>query len=1167
VRTGVGIPAGSTWSRSGTLARVTRPSIHPPTRSSRPPTIEVEATRTWSRQPRPQTADPLLSVRAAIAGVRSAPGDADARRQVRALADDLALRDALVMVLADEAAAANQSEVATALFEVLADIHEDLDQALDAISAMEEVVRRAPDQVDHRDRLAWLYRRAGAWAKAAAEFEQVGALAATAPALAARGHAALRAAGRLYREHGVLDRAAEIYRAIVARRPADDQAWRELDDVYATLGLWSEVADVRAHRATLATGIERAALLRSQARALEEAGQLSAAARVVAEATTHAPEDLSGLVDHADVLARSGRGAEAAELLRVRLAEAIAGDAPAEHVAAIRLQLVAVLDESDDRPAAMTCLAELLAAAPDHLPALERAAAFAATDPDPGVHAHALLRYAAALPRTDPDVIAAAARRFRDARDHRAAARAFEQALQLRPDDNELAFELDEIRSAMRIERAIAEAAKLTAAGRLDAAAAQLHETLDELADAPDRLLARLVLPLARAQAALGDTDEAHRLLHEAHRLDRHDLEITLALGNSCFDRRLWREAARHLGTLAEHPDARRHAAAVAAGLVRASLAETRSLRPANALPHVERAIELDPTCGPAWHALAEDAIARGDLTRAADCLEREAETATDTRDRIRLFDALGDMAHDVLADFERAERCWSQLVDIAEPAVLDKLLAVQRKRGSDQRGRTCLRLAELDADRRKSLREEAAEMLAATGELEAALKIADDLFASHPKDLDAVTCATDVAVAAGDPARIARWLRRALGTVESSAEGAPRIAALWRKLGDAERSLGDPQAARRAYVKATTTAPESDGALAARRGLVELAADGQPATSPYALQSSLFALVEAEPEAGDVLALARELRDSDPDHARATLELAKALGVALDPEDERFYASHPPRAMAPDEVYATRLDARARAELIDDPGDAPLREILEILGEVAPLVCSDARNALLDAGLEDARRVPVTADSAAAAMLPQIGKALEGPPTLLYSSDHAPFDITLLLAAPPVIVLGPGVSDHDDPVLRFQLGRAVELSRWPRVFAGGTSREELAALVDAISAFAPDGSIRSGGPRHRAAERLRSRLPVVQRKRLAERIARLSSPLDPDGYIAACGRAADRAGLLACGDVAIAIELAGGAAAAPHLVQLATGRAYLDARRRLRVRAIEDVTSPFDRR
>jgi hypothetical protein len=42
---------------------------------------------------------------------------------------------------------------------------------------------------------------------------------------------------------------------------------------------------------------------------------------------------------------------------------------------------------------------------------------------------------------------------------------------------------------------------------------------------------------------------------------------------------------------------------------------------------------------------------------------------------------------------------------------------------------------------------------------------------------------------------------------------------------------------------------------------------------------------------------------------------------------------------------------------------------------------------------------------------------------------------------------------------------------------------------------------------------------------------------------------------MLACGDIAVAVELAGGARVASHLVRLAGSRRYLAVRRKLRAR------------
>ena len=680
---------------------------------------------------------------------------------------------------------------------------------------------------------------------------------------------------------------------------------------------------------------------------------------------------------------------------------------------------------------------------------------------------------------------------------------------------------------------------------------------------------------------ALGDVEESHQLLHEAHRLDRTSLEITLALGESCFQRRLWRQAALHLGSLADHPEATRHAAAVAKGLVRAAQAEGRALRPANAQAHYDSALRLDPACGPAWHALAELAIERGDLERAAECLEREAHATTEPKDRLRLFDALGDMALDVLVDPARAERCWQQVVDARHAPVLGKLLALQRKRGAGtERGETCERLAELTTEPRviKELTEEAAQAFASGGDLARARAAADRLLASSANDLDAVACATAIYRSTGDAARVANVLRRALAAWEAAGDrgtGDPRRADLWRRLGDAERAVGEHAAALAAYRRAVIAAPDSDGALAARRGLVELAS-----STGRASHSSLFALVEAEQAPADVLAWARELaREDRGDDARAGFELARALGAPLDLSDEQYLAAHPRRIMASDEAYAATLDAADRRDLIDDDAEAPLGELLELLAEAAPLVCPTPDTALVDADLTEARRIPSTSDAATVAVYPQIAKLLGGPPSLLYATTGRASvrDIVLVLASPPVIVIGPRLasiraSSHadlelaGDTRLRFELGRIVELSRPRRIFAAGSTPATFARLLAGL-ALAFGGTAAPADLEVRGeAERLRTALPVALRRRITERLKTLPpGALDARAYLAACKRAADRAGLLACGDVAIAIELAGGADTARHLVQLASSQRYLAARTKLRSRD-SDSTNRFRR-
>ncbi|MFN0249960.1 MAG: tetratricopeptide repeat protein, partial [Kofleriaceae bacterium] len=253
---------------------------------------DEERTRRWQKsERRTPLSDMIGLLRNAITAVRKAPTDLEARRQLRAIATEQGMVDQVSVLMLDEARAnTERPEVAQAFWEELADLYENLDQPLEVITAMEQVCSIATRDVDHLDRLAWLYRKAGAWQKAAETFERVGLIAQD-----DRARAAMRAAGKLYRDNGRLDRSVAVYRTIVEHRPTDAEAWRSLDDLLAEQGRWAELAEVRGHRARrAASGVEKAALLRAQARALEQAGDLASAAQVVKSAANHAPDDVSG---------------------------------------------------------------------------------------------------------------------------------------------------------------------------------------------------------------------------------------------------------------------------------------------------------------------------------------------------------------------------------------------------------------------------------------------------------------------------------------------------------------------------------------------------------------------------------------------------------------------------------------------------------------------------------------------------------------------------------------------------------------------------------------------------------------------------------------------------------------------------------------------------------
>ena len=174
-----------------------------------------------------------------------------------------------------------------------------------------------------------------------------------------------------------------------------------------------------------------------------------------------------------------------------------------------------------------------------------------------------------------------------------------------------------------------------------------------------------------------------------------------------------------------------------------------------------------------------------------------------------------------------------------------------------------------------------------------------------------------------------------------------------------------------------------------------------------------LAEIVAVEQEPGDVIDLARALTRTDRiDDARAAYELARALDAEFAPGDEHWFATNAARALAAEEAYGAKLDAAELRELVDDPGDAPLGDVLELVHEAASLVCADARTALARAGLADAQRLGGTSDLAASSMYPQIANALGGPPTLLHAtaSKTAP-PVQVLATAPPIVAIAPAAA------------------------------------------------------------------------------------------------------------------------------------------------------------
>jgi hypothetical protein len=320
--------------------------------------------------------------------------------------------------------------------------------------------------------------------------------------------------------------------------------------------------------------------------------------------------------------------------------------------------------------------------------------------------------------------------------------------------------------------------------------------------------------------------------------------------------------------------------------------------------------------------------------------------------------------------------------------------------------------------------------------------------------------------------------------------------------------------------------------------------------------------------ELADVAAYAQALCAAGRgDGGRALLELAAAMGLALSNDDVKFLAMHPLRVMAEDDSYRGAIDGETRAELIADEDDEPLAAVMTAIWEAAPVLWADVGEAQERTGMSGARRVPAVSDLPAATIYTRIARALDEPATVLHVTEQAEApDVTVLCVAPPAVVLGPrlhgGRGDAvSDLELRFQLARAAELARPERIAAAGLPADHLAALcASLVRLFGREG----GEPPREEDAVLRQALPVKVRTQIEKLLAGArGSALDPERYRRACQRAADRAGLLVCGDIDTALRLGGvvgpdGARQVRHLHELPLRRGYLAARARLGIGALK---------
>ena len=179
--------------------------------------------------------------------------------------------------------------------------------------------------------------------------------------------------------------------------------------------------------------------------------------------------------------------------------------------------------------------------------------------------------------------------------------------------------------------------------GQWEQAEKRLTEAVRRLRGQPQQA-AKLFQRLAEVHEKLGKLDEAYRQLVEADRMGPGQLLTKLSLGENRFRAGRWREAALHLGSLADHPDAALYPDEVADALAHAAQAEIKLRHPERAIELYESALTLRGGHRRTLRALAELALERGEKQKAATYLRRIAEDSSDRTERAQMFERLGDL-------------------------------------------------------------------------------------------------------------------------------------------------------------------------------------------------------------------------------------------------------------------------------------------------------------------------------------------------------------------------------------------------------------------------------------------------------------------------------------------------------------------------------------------
>ena len=1078
----------------------------------------------------------------------------------------------------------------------LADLYEDkLDQPYEALSVLGRLLQELPEDVDAWRAVSRLTERTESWSKAVEALSEVEALTDD-PQEAKKIRQRIAS---IYRDELELpDRAIDAFRLLVKEDPADDDALAALARLLEEHESWEELEEVLTRRAELADGPQWVELVRQRARLLEaHLSSPESAADCLLELYAYQADDEELTSELIGLLRRAERYDEAAQILRERIETAEESSAPPGEVAALLVRLSSILSQDLNSPeAARTALERALEAVPEYPSALAELARLHKYDEDWEGYAEARQREAEAATdtQTAEEALLEAAQVYRDQlgdadRARGCLDRVLSQnpkhlgALQVMADlaqdtgDYDRALKLYERQSRL-VDDPAQRAALLTRMGSLtleglgdeERAAALYREALEskpddvsavialadlsyrhERWDEAEQLLeaalerlegqpamaARLAHRLFSIHLRKEKIDEGFKFLQAVDRKNPNQFFIKWALGMNRFHARRWREAARVLTALMDHPEAEQHPTEAAEAACTAAEAEINQRRPKKTPPLWEAALRFRPDHMPAINALVAYHTERGATADAARYLRAQADATSDANARVQLLDSLGDLYLDSLEDDAAALSCYREALEVAEPVesrhlpILEKLFPLCRSLGEDnEAARVISLILAFTEDPALTLPREiqAADAYLALGEVERAeahLRSALDIDAGNEQ---ATVALVDIYEQTGQYKELAELLEGYLDGLEEAAEEDEwaRRAALYERLAETYRhGLEHPRGAIAALEQALELDPTRQSC---REVLAELYGDS-PDHEEKAFLNNLSLISHDVRRPAVLRSLARVYAGrGEHDRAYNVYRMLDVMGEA-DLEELGYIAQHAPPELGPDEVPPEALTEADRQESLAHPDTRIMVEVFSTLWEGAPALFGQGLEAL---GISAQDRVSPVADMDLARVYGAAARTLGNRHTGLYLSWEGPEDeVHIACHAPPVISVGPDVEQRPLGELRFLLGRALELTRPEYILVSGLERSEFASLFAAVlRAFHPRHARRrsdDADPISQRAAQLKKDLPYRVSRKLVDLLqAKAHVEFNSALWRAAVRHSGNRAGLLVSGDLRAACRL-----------------------------------------